>query len=174
MPRKPTSLIPRTHRELCEIAERWLMGTKRCRVAIAEPNCIITDEQPDAIGFGGYATVLVEAKTSRADFLADLKKPFRIHPKKGMGTYRYYICEPGVITFDDVPGLWGLLYVLPGGRVREIRPSGRFPDINRAAEISLLTACLYIQKPLKINTVQGRKIQLSPTFGEGVKETEGL
>lgn len=49
-----------------------------------------------------------------------------------------------------------------------------FPDINRAAEISLLTACLYIQKPLKINTVQGRKIQLSPTFGEGVKETEGL
>ena len=66
------------------------------------------------------------------------------------------------------------LVVLPGGRVREIRPSGRFPDINRAAEISLLTACLYIQKPLKINTVQGRKIQLSPTFGEGVKETEGL
>lgn len=58
------------------------MGTKRCRVAIAEPNCIITNEQPDAIGFGGYATVLVEAKTSRADFLADLKKPFRIHPKK--------------------------------------------------------------------------------------------
>lgn len=82
--------------------------------------------------------------------------------------------RPSVITFDDVPGLWGLLYVLPGGRVREIRPSGRFPDINRAAEISLLTACLYIQKPLKINTVQGRKIQLSPTFGEGVKETEGL
>ena len=80
MPRKPTSLIPRTHRELCEIAERWLMGTKRCRVAIAEPNCIITDERPDAIGFGGYASVLVEAKTSRADFLADLKKPFRIHP----------------------------------------------------------------------------------------------
>lgn len=24
MARKPTSLIPRTHRELCEIAERWL------------------------------------------------------------------------------------------------------------------------------------------------------
>ena len=32
------------------------MGTKRCRVAIAEPNCIITNEQPDAIGFGGYAS----------------------------------------------------------------------------------------------------------------------
>lgn len=88
--------------------------------------------------------------------------------------YRYYISEPGVITEDDLPERWGLLYVLPSGRIKEIRPSGRFPDVNRAAEISLLTACLYIGKPLKINTVQGRKIQLSPAFGEGAKETEGI
>lgn len=75
MARKPTSLIPRTHRELCEIAERWLLGSQRCRVAIAEPNCIVTDEQPDAIGFSGEKSVLVEAKTSLNDFRADLKKP---------------------------------------------------------------------------------------------------
>ena len=68
MARKPTSLIPRTHRELCEIAEHWLMGSARCRVAIAEPNCIVTNEQPDAIGFKGSYSILVEAKTSRADF----------------------------------------------------------------------------------------------------------
>lgn len=174
MARKPTSLIPRTHRELCEIAERWLLGSQRCRVAIAEPNCIVTDEQPDAIGFKGSWSILVEAKTSRADFLADAKKPFRLRPQKGMGQCRYYICEPGIITEDDLPERWGLLYVLPGGRVRIVRYSGRFPEVNYAAERSLLTACLYIQKPLKINTVYGRKIQISPAFGEEVKETEGI
>ena len=174
MARKPTSLIPRTHRELCEIAERWLLGSQGCPVAIAEPNCIITNEKPDAIGFKGRASVLVEAKTSREDFRADLKKPFRIYPQKGMGYSRYYICEPGIITEDDLPERWRLLYVLPGGRVRTIRHSRAFPEANYAAEISLLTACLYIQKPLKINTVQGRKIQLSPAFGAEAKEKEGI
>ena len=174
MARKPTSLIPRTHRELCEIAERWLMGSARCRVAIAEPNCIVTDEQPDAIGFKGTWSILVEAKTSRADFLADAKKPFRLLPQKGMGYCRYYISEPGIITEDDLPERWGLLHVLPGGRVRIIRHGRYFREVNYAAERSLLTACLYIQKPLKINTVQGRKIQLSPVFGTEAKETEGI
>lgn len=56
----------------------------------------------------------------------------------------------------------------------------RVHDLARAGQVeivferSLLTACLYIQKPLKINTVQGRKIQLSPASGEGAKETEGI
>lgn len=174
MARKPTSLIPRTHRELCEIAERWLLGSARCRVAIAEPNCIITDEQPDAIGFRGCSSVLVEAKISRADFRADLKEPFRVHPQNGMGYCRYYICEPGIITVDDLPERWGLLHVLHGGRVRIVRYSRAFPEANYAAERSLLTACLYIQKPLKINTVQGRRIQLSPAFGAEAKETGGI
>lgn len=172
MARKPTSLIPRTHRELCEIAERWLLGSQRCRVAIAEPNCIVTNEHPDAIGFKGFHSILVEAKTSRADFLADLKKPFRLRPQKGMGFYRYYICEPGIISEDDLPERWGLLHVLPGGRVRIIRYSRAFPEANYAAERSLLTACLYIQKPLKINTVQGGEIQLSPAFDAEAKETK--
>ena len=116
----------------------------------------------------------MEAKTSLNDFRADLKKPFRVYPQKGMGLYRYYICEPGVITEDDLPERWGLLYVLPGGRVRTIRHGKYFREVNYAAERSLLTACLYIQKPLKINTVQGRKIQLSPAFGAEAKETEGI
>lgn len=174
MARKPTSLIPRTHRELCEIAERWLLGSQRCRVAIAEPNCIVTDEQPDAIGFSGEKSVLVEAKTSLNDFRANLKKPFRVYPQKGMGQARYYICEPGIIIENDLPERWGLLHVLPGGRVRIVRYSRHFPEANYAAERRLLTACLYIQKPLKINTVQGRKIQLSLAFGAGAKEKERI
>lgn len=49
-----------------------------------------------------------------------------------------------------------------------------FPAHTCYVERSLLTACLYIQKPLKINTVQGRKIQLSPAFGAEAKEKEGI
>lgn len=116
----------------------------------------------------------MEAKTSLNDFRADLKKPFRVYPQNGMGQARYYICEPGIIMENDLPERWGLLHVLPGGRVRIVRYSGHFPEANYAAERCLLTACLYIQKPLKINTVQGRKIQLSPAFGVEAKETEGI
>lgn len=156
--KKSESLIPRSHRELCEIAERWLLGTCRCRVAIAEPNCIAVDEQPDAIGFTSCASVLIEAKTSRADFLADAKKPFRKNPQKGMGKFRYYICEPGIITEDDLPERWGLLYVLPGGNVRKIRDGRIFNEVNSSEERNLLAACLYIRKPLKVKTVYGPNI----------------
>lgn len=130
-------------------------------MAIAEPNCIVTTEQPDAIGFTGEKSIVVEAKTSRSDFLADLKKPFRVHPQEGMGLYRYYICEPGIISEEMLPERWGLLHVVPGGRVKIVKFSKSFTEVNYAAERRLLTACLYIQKPLKIHTVQGRKINLT-------------
>lgn len=155
--KKSTLLIPRSHRELCEIAERWLIGKYGCRIAIAEPNCIITKEQPDAIGWHGRVSVLVEAKTSRSDFLADAKKPFRANPQDGMGIYRYYMCEPDVITIDDLPERWGLLHVLQGDRVRELRRSQRF-EADRAEELSLLTACLAIHKPLKIRSSISRRV----------------
>ncbi len=44
---------------------------------------------------------------------------FRAEPEKGMGDWRFYLCEPGVITVDDLPAGWGLLYVI-NGRVRKI------------------------------------------------------
>lgn len=161
---KRTSLIPRTHRELCETAERWLLGTAKCRVAIAEPNCIVTNEQPDAIGFRASGSILVEAKTSRADFLADAKKPFRISAKNGMGNERFYICESGIISAEDLPQGWGLLYLTAGGKVKRIKHSDIFRDINQSDETKLLTACLYLFKPLKIKSVLGGDIYI---HGEG-------
>jgi len=70
-------------------------------------------EIPDIIGFmvGKPATFLIECKTSRADFTADSSKPFRQYPIMGMGTYRSYLCEPGVIEVKDLPEKWGLLYI---------------------------------------------------------------
>lgn len=166
---KQTTLVPKTHRELCEIAERWLLGTARCRVAIAEPNCVVTDEQPDAIGFRSSGSVLVEAKTSRADFLEDAKKPFRITSKAGMGNERFYTCDPGVIAAEDLPQGWGLLYTTVGGKVKRIKDSCIFRDVNKSAETKLLTACLYIFKPLRIKPVWGGNIY---THGERNKQNE--
>ena len=76
-------------------------------------------EQADAIGFRNGASCLLEAKCTRSDLLADRKKVFRKEPEKGMGDWRFYICEPGVISIDDLPPGWGLLHVVKG-RVKKV------------------------------------------------------
>lgn len=75
---------------------------------------------PDAIGFRAASrlteTVVVEVKCSRADFLADAKKPHRADGE-GMGLYRYFMCPEGLIRPHEVPGRWGLLWVSARGKV---------------------------------------------------------
>ncbi len=79
-----------THRELCQIAYKFLKrnGFKVCFhdrfIAVTS-----TGEQPDAMGFRNSASCLIEAKCSRADLLADRKKRFRKNPSLGMGDWRY-------------------------------------------------------------------------------------
>lgn len=70
---------------------------------------------PDAIGFRAAvfkeASVVVEVKVSRADFLADRKKPHRIDPSLGMGTYRYFMAPASLIAPEELPARWGLIEV---------------------------------------------------------------
>lgn len=109
-----------THRELCNYGWRFLR-TNGFKTAFQEPFRAVTSwgEQPDVIGFRNGASCLLEAKCSRSDLLADHKKPFRLEPEKGMGDWRFYICEPGVINIADLPEGWGLLHVT-NGRVRKV------------------------------------------------------
>ncbi|EFI5755751.1 hypothetical protein GW233_20920 [Escherichia coli] len=111
---------PKTHRELCELACRFLRNNG-FKVVFGDRFHAWTPcgEHPDALGFRNGASCLIEVKCSRSDFLADRKKVFRAEPEKGMGDWRFYLCEPGVITVDDLPAGWGLLYVI-NGRVRKI------------------------------------------------------
>ncbi len=67
-------------------------------------------EQPDAIGFRNGTSCLIEVKVSRGDFLSDKKKRFRQDPNIGMGDWRFFLCPQGIITVDDLPPGWGLLY----------------------------------------------------------------
>lgn len=108
------------HSELVEIGYRWLMYKARCSFALKEI-VNMSDETPDVIGFRGNHSILIEVKTSRADFLADKKKRFRISPEKGMGNYRLFLCPEGLIKPDELPEGWGLLYC-KGKRVKCIVP----------------------------------------------------
>ncbi len=117
-----------THGHLCQIARRWLLfshsrGGHGCQVALVEPRIgFLSGEIPDAIGFRASnwldGSVMVECKASRADFLADRKKPHR--EGAGMGRWRYYMAPEGVIGQDELPARWGLLVVNARSSVKAI------------------------------------------------------
>lgn len=102
-----------THRELVEIGYRWVMN--RCAFAFKELTCI-NSEIADVIGFNSSGTFLLEAKVSRADFLKDKKKPFRLNPCMGLGDWRFFIAPKGMIKVDELPELWGLIEVNEKGK----------------------------------------------------------
>jgi len=116
---RQTAAAP-THSGLCAIAGRWLRG-RGFGVVFRDGFKAVTDtgECPDAIGWRGAVSVLIECKLSRADFLADRCKPFRSDPLAGMGDWRFYLCPPGVITVEDLPHGWGLLHA-SGKRVSAV------------------------------------------------------
>ena len=116
------------HERLVSIAHAWLLNAKGCSFAFAE---LVTyaSETPDAIGWRGSSsvTLLVECKATRADFMADKKKIFRRNPVRGMGTFRFYLCPEGLIDASELPDKWGLIYVKPNGRARQVvGPKGNF------------------------------------------------
>lgn len=121
-----------THSELVDRASRWLRNSAvaadgermirvKCGVVVAE---LVTSasETPDAIGWfnSGMTSILIEAKTSRSDFLADATKWFRLRPHLGTGEYRYYLTPVGLLSVDELPADWGLLEIR-GRRVNVIR-----------------------------------------------------
>lgn len=143
-----------THRELCLLAAKWLKKDLRCTISIHEPKGI--KENPDAIGWryswGGAAnegSVLVECKTSRADFKKDFSKAFRIEPELGIGNWRYYMCPTDIINVEEIPENWGLIYVNEKRKLKVIKHpykdnqrASKFKTINTENERYLLTRWL--------------------------------
>lgn len=115
-----------SHSDLNQIAKRWLLRTQSgkgpgCHVAFVEVGALNDTERADAWGYrwgwdGG--SVLVEVKVSRSDFLRDNHKPHRQPGNGGLGDFRYYLSPEGIITLDDLPDGWGLLWVNKRGHVR--------------------------------------------------------
>lgn len=112
-----------THKTLCQKAAEWLKRPNyrqghACSFAFSETAPQGAGEIPDAIGWHYGVSVLIEAKTSRADYLADAKKPHRLEPHTGMGTYRYFLAPEGIISVDELPPRWGLLEINKRGHIK--------------------------------------------------------
>jgi hypothetical protein len=114
---------PMTHPQLVERAVRWLR-VYRCGVVLSEQACV-SGEMPDAIGWKRAShSVLVECKVTRADFLADRDKPFRLKPEQGVGCERFYLTPPDLVKVEELPAGWGLLEYRRG-RIDVLRPSAK-------------------------------------------------
>lgn len=131
-----------THPKLVQKGIDWLRRY-RCGVVLSEQSCA-TGETPDAIGWKrGCHSVLVECKISRADFLLDRQKPFRLKSEHGMGCERFYLTLASLVNVDELPSGWGLLE-LRGKEIEMVRPSAN--DFRSAKgfrrEMNLLLASL--------------------------------
>lgn len=131
------------HRELCLLAAKWLRRSK-----LTSPSCpyvaveLVTasQESPDVFGWNYWATVLIEVKVSRSDFLADAKKSFRQQPEEGVGAFRYYCSPEGLITEADLPDKWGLLWE-KDGVITVIKDAERQQQ-NAQGEITILASIM--------------------------------
>ena len=155
-----------THRQLCELGARWInqqigIGVHFWRILIETG---YRKENPDVFAFTKYYSVLIECKASRADFLADKKKPFRQNPQLGIGRMRYYLVNEGVATQEDMPKGWQLLIaydedtiLMPENYEPPMSPNNYGFDLrNATAETELMWSWLY-RKENKCLPVIGEK-----------------
>lgn len=118
-----------SHKILVEMGARFLKNFG-CGIVLKELVSLNnTGEIPDVFGMKFGDSILIECKTSRADFIADKKKLFRMHPEMGMGQYRAFLCPENVIKQEDLAGSlegWGLLYANQKRKIERII----FPELN--------------------------------------------
>jgi len=133
-----------THRNLCLKAARYLRkkgihSFHKAQYSVCElERC---GESPDAFGWGGSSTQLIEVKISRHDFLNDKKKFWRKNTDHGLGRYRSYLCPTGLINPKELPGRWGLLYIDEKGKIKQI-VEAEPQECNHIEEINLITSIL--------------------------------
>jgi len=125
-----------THSQLITRAIAWLRSYG-CGIVLSEQACV-SGETPDAIGWKRRCrSVVVECKTSRADFFADLNKPFRKNGE-GLGCERFYMVPRGLVAAEEMPDGWGLLQcngrkvevVLRPPRHNHRTPTGLMNEMN--------------------------------------------
>ena len=112
-----------TSEELTEAGRKWLKvqwrirnhdgstwddcGRGGCSV-IAVDKMSFSGERPDLIGWSESLSTLIEVKISRADFLRDESKTWRMYGP-GMGQVRWYLTPKGLVDLSEIPYGYGLL-----------------------------------------------------------------
>lgn len=78
-------------------------------VVVTETSALGIREVEDVVAFRANCSAIIECKASRSDFLVDRHKPHR--RTGGVGNYRFYLCQEGIILPEDLPPKWGLLWL---------------------------------------------------------------
>ena len=131
-------------------------------------------ENTDVWGYGGGESVVIEVKTSHADFLADLKKWARSDTAAlydmQAGQYKWYLCPEGIIKPEELPDKWGLLY-WDGKCIKRIVPAQRTEHTDRA-DIIILTSLMRRENfPKKIFNYRGQNTTIKPkNYGKDKEE----
>lgn len=138
-----------THKMLVRRIAAWMKynATYRRTIVAAEIAAGSNTETPDVIGWHGCHSVLVECKTSRADFHADKEKCFRREEERGMGDVRFFAAPVGVLTPEDIPDGWGLLEL--DERCVRVKKEPQSKKANKAAEVIMLVSVI---RRLEIST----------------------
>lgn len=126
-----------THAELVSAASLWLQ--KKCAVVVTE--ITTTGEEPDALGWQGTHSILVECKAGLSDFYSDRQKPFRRDSARGIGCHRYFLTPVGLVSVGKLPPGWGLLE-FNGERVKMVKESEYFEATDARQEIRILLSTL--------------------------------
>ena len=132
------------HAALVSRAVDWLRHHYGCGIILSEQYCA-TGEIPDAIGWKGFChSVVIECKASRADFLADANKPFRLKPEEGLGAERLYLAPRGTIAPGELPAPWGLIECTRRDIELVVKPKRRDQrtTVGMMKEMNLLLASL--------------------------------
>lgn len=155
-----------------------MSGSRHCEPVFS--NIASCAEIPDAIGWSSCyswrGSTVIECKTSTSDFHADKRKYLvyqdqengRTFPAwritqteanaKGykeiwlprMGDFRYFMCEPGVLTEELVAKHapdHGLIYMLNLSRVKVIRHGPQRELVDKDGEIRYLRFAIINRKP---------------------------
>jgi hypothetical protein len=132
-----------THLRLVDEAVRWLRSRYRCGIVLSEQSCS-SGETPDAIGWKGRNhSVVIECKISRADFLADRSKSWRLDPDCALGCERFYLAPAEMISLEELPRGWGLLEIRGHGITMTQRSKKNLRTVEGLAnEMNLLLASL--------------------------------
>lgn len=128
------------HRKLVKAAERWLITSKGCNPVFCEKGSRGCQEIPDAIGWTCEGSIVVECKTSKADFIANSKKTLTL------GNERYFLMENSLYeqVKDIVPDGWGILNIYSADDLNWYARQERFKS-SRKFESCLKSEIRYLR-----------------------------
>lgn len=117
-----------THADLLLVSVGWLKR-RGCHVVLAERG--IRGQEPDVIGWKNGLAYVLEVKVSRADFLADKRKP-HVGDPNALGRARWYFVPEGIVTPADVPVPWGLIEFNGERCLQRLKPQVLAPSLVSA------------------------------------------